>query len=248
MDTAFIKFKRSLRCLRHVGLRQYLRYLCTRRGKTLPLWIGETEVCVRRGTPDLTVAITSLNGEFDLLKTALPSDFDGVIVDAGGYIGTAAIALSRMFPKAQVITIEPARQNLLVLRQNVARFPMIRHVHGALVGQPGPDVKITDRGTGAWGFTAVAQEDEGVLVNTAPALQLSELGVDLSEIGLLKLDIEGSEYDLLTHAAPSLQQIHAIFIELHDRIVSGCSEAFYAFSADRQVIRDRGEKFLSLRV
>ena len=247
MDTLPIRIKRNLRYLRHIGVRQYLRYLAARGPDTIPIWIGEAQIWVRPGTHDLSVAITSLTGEFDLLRDVQPSDFDGVIVDAGGYIGTAAIAMAHLFPKARILTIEPVRDNMLVLRQNVARYANIQPIHGALVGQPGPDLQMIDRGTGTWGFSVAQGSASGVLKNTAPALELTGLGVDLSDIGILKLDIEGSEFDLLTHAAPALAQINAILIELHDRIIAGCSDAFFAFSADRTVIRNGGEKYLSLR-
>lgn len=65
-------------------------------------------------------------------------------------------------------------------------------------------------------------------------------------IGILKLDIEGGECDLLRGAQADLHAVPIILAELHDRMVKGCTEAFYEFSEGRWVISTGGEKLLSL--
>ena len=60
------------------------------------------------------------------------------------------------------------------------------------------------------------------------------------------MDIEGGELDLLKNDSKSLDKIPIIFIELHDRIVNGCTKEFMAFSKKRLVIKSGGEKFLSI--
>ena len=44
-----------------------------------------------------------------------------------------------------------------------------------------------------------------------------------------------------------LDLIPAIVIELHDRIKEGCTELFFSFSKNRIIIKDNGEKYLSLK-
>ena len=53
-----------------------------------PIW-------VRSATPDLRTAIVNLTEEFDCLNQLLPEGYSGLIVDAGGYIGTAALKSSK---------------------------------------------------------------------------------------------------------------------------------------------------------
>lgn len=65
------------------------------------------------------------------------------------------------------------------------------------------------------------------------------------KIGLIKLDIEGGEKVLFEEAARELSKIPLIFVELHDRIVDGCTEAFERHAEDRNVVKFHGEKYLS---
>ena len=118
------------------------------KGRVVRVCINGTEVSVRKGTPDLKVALSRLTGEFEMLRYLLPKAFDGVIVDAGGYIGAAAIALRKMYPAARVVSIEPSMTNVNILRQNVLGIPNIQVVHAALVSGDRKSVSLSDRGTG----------------------------------------------------------------------------------------------------
>ena len=60
--------------------------------------VAGVRLSVRRNTHDLETATSCLSGEFDLLGTLFKKTLFNFIIDAGGYIGTAAIALARMFP------------------------------------------------------------------------------------------------------------------------------------------------------
>lgn len=214
--------------------------------------VGSHHILVRKGTPDLEVATSCLaEGEFDESLNFLPANFAGTIVDAGGYIGTSALALSELFPNAQIVTIEPSEANLAILERNVKDAPQIRVIAGALVGSKEvKKVAVSDRGTGQWGHTVVRDpldQENPKFLNFAAAFRLDQLGVDVSAIGLLKLDIEGGEHDLLINDPESCRKVPVIFVELHDRIVDGCTEAFLLFSRDRGVTKASGEKFFSVK-
>ena len=56
---------------------------------------GRWPVWVRSATPDLRTAIANLTEEFDCLDQLLPEGYSGLIVDGGGYIGTAALKFSK---------------------------------------------------------------------------------------------------------------------------------------------------------
>ena len=63
------------------------------------------------------------------------------------------------------------------------------------------------------------------------------------EIGILKLDIEGGEKGLLSGGG-EIDGIPVVFVELHDRFVEWCSEAFAGFSKDRWTVNLGGEKLV----
>ena len=68
-----------------------------------------------------------------------------------------------------------------------------------------------------------------------------------NKIGLLKLDIEGGELSLLENDMDSLTDIEVVFAVLHDRIMPGCVQKFIKFSKNRVLVKDKREKFLSIK-
>jgi FkbM family methyltransferase len=241
---------KQLRFLKKIGLINYARYSLALHGELVPIKIRGQQVFVRRGTPDLAVAISCLiDGEFNSLVKYVDRSFDGFIVDAGGYIGTAALALSELFPSARVISIEPSVANLAVLKKNVVCNTKIQVIYGALVGGDQDSVVLRNRGTGEWGYTAVERPNDNAaatVLHSTPAYSLSRLGLEPDRIGIIKLDIEGGELDLFTNDRSSLRRVRVVVAELHDRIASGCSSAFESFSEGRTVFKERGEKYFSI--
>lgn len=249
-DTPVTIFGRAVRQIRAIGLRSYLRFLFARPGTVVAVPIGGRDIWLRKGTPDLRVAVSCLGGEFEPLRHLLSKDYDGVIVDAGGYIGTATLALREMFPAARIVVVEPSDDNLEILRRNLDNVPGIEIVQGALVGRGRPSVDLRARGTGAWGLTAVSAPGDAAATETlhpVKAVTLADIVGAEEEIGLLKLDIEGGEVELLQEDAETLSRIDIIFAELHERIVEGCEALFIEFSESRRLIKGAGEKYLSIR-
>lgn len=214
--------------------------------------IHGTPIALRPRSPDLLVAHDSLGEELEPLQDYLSSDFAGLIIDAGGYIGTTSLKLSKMFPNATIVVIEPSSSNFAVLQRNTASKSSIHTINAALVPESGYEISLNDRGSGQWGFTIVGKPGDRV---DAPALErvatvsLKDVFAKFPdlEVGLLKLDIEGAEKALFDDATAELTSIHLIFAELHDRIVEGCSDSFARMSEGRTVKKFDGEKFLSIQ-
>lgn len=250
MKNLLFKIFRQLRLISEIGISNYFKYRLAPNDQRLKLVIKGHTINVRKGTPDLGVAISTLSGEYEVLRYLLPANYEGVIIDAGGYIGTASIALKDIFPQAKLIIIEPSSENLELLKDNVVNLQNIKIVHGALVGTSEKSIKLSNRGTGESGFTVVAKPSDkpnASFIQETPAFRLSDLLLKNEKIGLLKLDIEGGELSLLEDDIEALKNIDVVFAELHDRIVPGCVKKFIEFSEDRILIKDKGEKFLSVR-
>ena len=243
-------FLKQIRLVKKIGFSSYLQYILAKQGAEIKVKILRKEIFVRKGTPDLSVAISCFSGEFDIVKYLFPKDYSGIIVDAGGYIGTSAIALKQIYPKAKIIVIEPSRNNLAILKKNLEGISNIKIVYGALVGSSKKTITLKNRGTREWGYTVVSKPLDNANakpLQKTPAFVLKDLLGQREEIGLLKLDIEGGEYDLLKNDIKTLKKIPVVFAELHDRIISGCEEMYFKFSKNRILIKDRGEKYLSIR-
>ena len=247
------KLRRTYRFLvqaNSVGIMPLIKLKFSPAGAEVPVHLQQNNVVLRSRTPDLSVAFSCFNGEFDILKYTLPKDYDGCIVDAGGYIGTAAIALHRLFPLATIICIEPAVDNLLVLRRNVAHIDKIVVLEGALTSKESETLTVYDRATGEWGYSVVADPldaDNPQVVGTTESVTLAEIAEKYGQIGLLKLDIEGGEKQLFERAGDEIHKIKVVFAELHDRIIDECKSVFFEFSQSRIIVKDKGDKYLSIK-
>lgn len=252
--TAFSLAKRilgNIRAARKVGAGSFLSFHAKRKNSRVSLDIAGHRIIVRARTSDLKVVLESLTKEYNFLDDLLPGDFDGLIVDAGGYIGTAAIAFASRFPHATVVTIEPSSANLSLLEENVSTFANIHVLHAALGPHAEGTIVLRDRRTGNWGFTIVADAADQVETEALETVALTSLEQIKQQFGrsvaFLKLDIEGAEKLIFDQNKDQLQEIPLVFAELHDRIVPGCDEAFRSFSLDRWIVRLSGEKFLSIQ-
>ena len=158
--------------------------------------------------------------------------------------------MKQIYPKAKIIVIEPSQNNLAILKKNLEGISNIRIVYGALIGTSQKTITLKNRGTEEWGYTVVSKpldNPNAKPLQKTPAFLLKDLLGQHEKIGLLKLDIEGGEYDLLKNDIKTLKKIPVVFAELHDRIISGCEEMYFKFSKNRILIKDRGEKYLSIR-
>ena len=233
----------------NIGLFSYLKYIFLKKGNQHKILIKGVEIYVRKGTPDLNTSISCFNGEFEILRNFFPEDFSGNIIDAGGYIGTSAISLHQIFPLAKIIIIEPSLDNLKILKQNVCNYVNIKIIHGALVGSKIKTIDLKNRGTGEWGFSVVQKPKDNLdskILHETPAYRLKDLINSIGAIDIIKLDIEGGEFDIMQNDLNSLKKTPAVYAELHDYIIDGCSDLFFSFSKDRVLIKDKGEKYLSI--
>ncbi|MEM7498689.1 MAG: FkbM family methyltransferase [Pseudomonadota bacterium] len=227
-------------------------YLDSFRPKTeIDVTIRGARLTIRAGTPDLTVAFASLCGEFDELA-GLVREGEGVVIDAGGYIGTAAIALSRLFPDREIVTVEPTSANFALLERNVAAFSNITPVKAAIGPAPGT-LKLYDAGNAEWGFSQHGGigGKEGRLVEEVEIATIPDLlaRTGASDIALLKLDIEGSERELLAARPDWVERCQVIAAELHDRIAPGATRSYIDATAEgRRDVAVNGEKLVSVRL
>lgn len=207
-------------------------------------------VLLRTNTPDFRVARRCFAGEYQGVIKQIKSTVHRLIIDAGGYIGTAAIVLAEAYPDAQIVTLEPSSENFAILAHNVARYSNIEALNMALAPRS-ERLMLHDRSTGQWGYTIV---DKAIGSGApAPIEEVNTITVaDLLRrygchgIDILKLDIEGSEKALFEGDIDWVRHTRAICVELHDRIVPGCTEAFEAATMGRRNTQMKGEKILSV--
>ncbi len=167
-----------------------------------------------------------------------------LIVDAGANVGFASIQFANLYPRAFVIALEPEPANFDALVRNVRPYPNIKPIRAALWSRAEP--LVIDNSDDAWACfvtranTAAAGSTLITQAVTIPDL-LKLCGA--TTIDILKMDVEGAEKEIFSAADCSwLAQTRVLMIELHDRMVPGCSEAldsaFAAYSFRRSSFQE----------
>jgi FkbM family methyltransferase len=145
------------------------------------------------------------------------------IVDAGANAGFSVLRFEKQFPGAKIIAIEPEKSNILQFKKNCAMYPNIALEEKALWAT-NSRLRIRSLDVGLNAFQV--QEDES---GDVQALSMNEVMIrhHLPRIDLLKMDIEGSEKVVFSHASAKnwLQFVRMILVETHDSIEEGCTDA-----------------------
>jgi FkbM family methyltransferase len=166
-----------------------------------------------------------------------------VIVDAGANIGLSAVTFSMLYPDAKIFAIEADRENYEILCLNAAMYPAITPIHAALWHED-TQLSVVDAGTGAWGMQVSPQAAKsGTTSNAVRAISLGTLCKDfkLTRVDLLKVDIEGAEWEVFGTVADWIDRVQTICAELHDRFKPGCTARFTAATKDFVHRSRRGE-------
>ncbi len=117
-------------------------------------------------------------------------------------------------------------------------------------------VEVHDPGIGSWGLRVRTISDGGKLPEEkesrpsgpVPTTTLEKLIAENGHhVDLLKLDIEGSERDILANSHPWIGQVDAIVAELHVNIHADCGAVFDAATQGFTFRQVRGELVLARR-
>ena len=196
---------------------------------------------IRLRTSDISVAAKILlEREYELPLRRTPA----VIVDAGAYTGISSRWLAGRFPNARVVALEPDPDNFELLERNVRGVSRIEPLHEALwlVDEP-LYVSVPDAGAWASEVGRTGQVDRRV-EGVSPITLMRRLG--LESIDLLKLDVEGAEYELFSDGTDAwLPRVRAIAVEVHDDLRPGSRAALLAACRDFSV-REVGSETIFL--
>jgi len=157
------------------------------------------------------------------------------IVDAGANVGYTAVYFSRRYPNAKIICIEPDQKNFELLKMNTEGLANVTCLLGALWNEE-TSISLIDDGHQEWGYITVPSDglDNPMhnKVKTYTVTGIKEL-MGFKQIGLLKMDIEGSEREVFENGYDEwLGQCRYIIIELHDRLKPGCTKNVFKAVAE----------------
>jgi FkbM family methyltransferase len=157
------------------------------------------------------------------------------IIDAGANIGDETVRFLYHCPNAMIVAIEAEEDNFKLLRQNLSDVPNVRCIHGGLwpVDCRLKVVKEPHTGSSPEAFrVSQTSESDGLDAWSIPRI-MKEMGWDT--VDLLKLDIEGSEYQLFTTNTDDwINKVNAIIIEVADHERAGTIQAMFAALRNEQ--------------
>lgn len=143
------------------------------------------------------------------------------VIDIGANVGFFSFFMQFRYPGAQIYAFEPMPFNFNVLQKYVkeSRFKTLFPVNKAVAGTTG---KLLLHYAGDHAYTTMAstfKNQRKVHSLDVEAVSLEQIFSDygLQTVDLLKMDCEGSEYDILYKTPVALfQKINALCIETHN--------------------------------
>ena len=141
------------------------------------------------------------NGAYDF------SDIDfrpgDVVVDIGGHVGSVSIWLAKAHPFLRIVTFEPMPPMFALLQRNLERnrITNVTALNQAITGDGRELTMVAHFGTNTGGGTAqlrhldMADHDRFVVPSTTLDAVFADHSIE--RLKLLKIDCEGSEYEVL---------------------------------------------------
>lgn len=204
---------------------------------------GIGRVWLREGTSDYAVLEQIFHTEefnistapqFAWVRTAydkmLTAGETPLIVDCGANIGLSALYFASRLPKARIVGIEPARDNVELARKNTSQNPLIEIIEAA-VHDTATAVEIVDPEAEKFAYRvqeARARSATSVeAVTIAALMQRHEARRNL----IVKVDIEGGESALFRSNIGWLDQTDLLIVETHDWLFPGQATSRTLFAA-----------------
>ena len=138
-----------------------------------------------------------------------------VILDCGANIGVSCLYFSKLFPNSKIVAFEADPNIVKVLNKNLSSNN-IRNVEiidkAVWINNDVIEISLE----GADGATMYSKTN----LIKVPSIRLKDFIKSESKIDFLKIDIEGSEYEVLKDCSDSLGKVENIFVEYHSYINS----------------------------
>jgi FkbM family methyltransferase len=187
-------------------------------------WRGH-DVFYRPGTSDPLAIYQVLLRRGGKAEYYLPLALEPrVILDIGSNIGASILFFHERFPSAKIYGFEPHPETFRILQANVGSIPSVEVFEYAL-GATNARISAAFDGIDFSGFVAKPGSANPPGTTTTTECEVKHAGevmknLGLTKAGLIKIDCEGAEYDvLISLPAEMLQQCKWIVGEMHD--VSG---------------------------
>ncbi len=179
------------------------------------------DICLRPDADESVVAEIFRWREYkaaeDIIrKSMLP------IVDAGAHIGIFSLYASALNPDAKIYALEPEKENFALLLRNISknRLDNVRTMKTALAAVTEKrELAIAADSINHCLRTGTGTASAAERYEKVSAVSLSDFlrSEHLDAVGLMKMDIEGGEYEVFESMTPEdFLRIHALILEYHE--------------------------------
>ena len=138
------------------------------------------------------------------------------IIDCGGNIGLATLYFKSLYPYAHITAFEADPVICKICRDNLVEngYQDVEVIHAAVWVEKG-EISFCCEGTDSGTLSQLVYDGVSGHRQTVPAIRLREY-LENEKVDLLKLDIEGAEFDVLADCASALGNVSRIIVELHE--------------------------------
>lgn len=148
----------------------------------------------------------------------IPFKKDDIIIDIGANVGFFSIYLAKKFPFTKILAFEPIPDNYKHLQKNIKinNVTNVQIFNQAITGD-GRDIKMLVDFKNSGGASAInalkSNRHEEYVVSSITLDSIFEKN-NIKKCKLLKIDVEGAEYEILQNAK-KLNQVEYLSAEIH---------------------------------
>ncbi|MDC1046704.1 FkbM family methyltransferase [Candidatus Pseudothioglobus singularis] len=184
----------------------------------------------------------------------LENNVTPLIIDCGSNIGLSAKYFSIMYPEAAIIGIEPDKDNvaLAIKNNNSANVSFIK---GAILHKDGyceflekpncPNNQFQIKMNNSKNASSISAFSVPTIVNKMKSQHGN------CELLIVKIDVEGSEFELFSENTNWIDQCDLLYVELHDWMLPGEQSSKTFLSRISSLNRDfllSGENVVSIKI
>lgn len=189
-------------------------------GKEIWIEINGRKIWINYDKATYYHLINSVEKVHNIVK-AIPADTTGAIIDGGANHGLFSVFAAKEFPDNQIIAVEPYPGVLPFLRKNIKGLN-VELEEKALAGSDGEISFFSSPSSDQLGSThednvqSFLKKGDIIKSETVEATSLKSLikKHKISNVGVLKLDVQGAEYDIIKEADDVLSITDFLIIEV----------------------------------
>jgi FkbM family methyltransferase len=153
-----------------------------------------------------------------------------LIIDCGANVGLSALYFALHLPKAKIVGIEPARDNVAVARKNTAHNPLIEIIEAGVYDEA-TVLELADPHAEKFAYRVQAAQTRSA--STFDAVTINDV---MKKHGatrnlIVKVDIEGGEHALFRSNTQWLDHTDLLIAETHDWLFPGEGTSATLFAA-----------------